>query len=162
MYIADICRVCRSEGTPDKPLYHPCVCTGSIKFIHQEWWVRSWILWPTLLHRPSFFIFVFQFLGFFYIFYVHTFLFTSRIHTHPYLTSCMLLSVSFCSPSLPALLTFYQQHVVEIDYNFQRLFWSFSPTNSRWDVWGEHAVLNDITAAWLTLNPERRAPAGLH
>lgn len=34
---ADICRVCRSEGTQDKPLYHPCVCTGSIKFIHQEW-----------------------------------------------------------------------------------------------------------------------------
>ncbi|KAM4792761.1 E3 ubiquitin-protein ligase MARCHF6 isoform 7-T7 [Cyanocitta cristata] len=34
---ADICRVCRSEGTPEKPLYHPCVCTGSIKFIHQEW-----------------------------------------------------------------------------------------------------------------------------
>uniref|UniRef100_A0AAX7T3H1 E3 ubiquitin-protein ligase MARCHF6 n=1 Tax=Astatotilapia calliptera TaxID=8154 RepID=A0AAX7T3H1_ASTCA len=32
----DICRVCRSEGTQDKPLYHPCVCTGSIKFIHQE------------------------------------------------------------------------------------------------------------------------------
>uniref|UniRef100_A0A8C5ANB3 RING-type E3 ubiquitin transferase n=1 Tax=Gadus morhua TaxID=8049 RepID=A0A8C5ANB3_GADMO len=32
----DICRVCRSEGTYDKPLYHPCVCTGSIKFIHQE------------------------------------------------------------------------------------------------------------------------------
>ncbi|CAB1349948.1 unnamed protein product [Coregonus sp. 'balchen'] len=34
--VGDICRVCRSEGTPDKPLYHPCVCTGSIKFIHQE------------------------------------------------------------------------------------------------------------------------------
>lgn len=32
----DICRVCRCEGTPDKPLYHPCVCTGSIKFIHQD------------------------------------------------------------------------------------------------------------------------------
>ncbi|CAF95396.1 unnamed protein product, partial [Tetraodon nigroviridis] len=32
----DICRVCRSEGTQDRPLYHPCVCTGSIKFIHQE------------------------------------------------------------------------------------------------------------------------------
>uniref|UniRef100_F6TYM9 E3 ubiquitin-protein ligase MARCHF6 n=1 Tax=Xenopus tropicalis TaxID=8364 RepID=F6TYM9_XENTR len=32
----DICRVCRSEGTSEKPLYHPCVCTGSIKFIHQE------------------------------------------------------------------------------------------------------------------------------
>uniref|UniRef100_A0A8C8ZLC5 RING-type E3 ubiquitin transferase n=1 Tax=Prolemur simus TaxID=1328070 RepID=A0A8C8ZLC5_PROSS len=36
MDTADICRVCRSEGTPEKPLYHPCVCTGSIKFIHQE------------------------------------------------------------------------------------------------------------------------------
>uniref|UniRef100_S4RS99 E3 ubiquitin-protein ligase MARCHF6 n=1 Tax=Petromyzon marinus TaxID=7757 RepID=S4RS99_PETMA len=32
----DICRVCRSEGTVDKPLFHPCVCTGSIKFIHQD------------------------------------------------------------------------------------------------------------------------------
>uniref|UniRef100_S4RS95 E3 ubiquitin-protein ligase MARCHF6 n=1 Tax=Petromyzon marinus TaxID=7757 RepID=S4RS95_PETMA len=32
----NICRVCRSEGTVDKPLFHPCVCTGSIKFIHQD------------------------------------------------------------------------------------------------------------------------------
>ncbi|KAF3858516.1 hypothetical protein F7725_011717, partial [Dissostichus mawsoni] len=36
----DICRVCRSEGSQDKPLFHPCVCTGSIKFIHQEWYVH--------------------------------------------------------------------------------------------------------------------------
>ncbi|KAJ9583528.1 hypothetical protein L9F63_022146, partial [Diploptera punctata] len=33
---ADICRVCRSEGSPDRPLFHPCICTGSIKWIHQE------------------------------------------------------------------------------------------------------------------------------
>ncbi|GFO07122.1 E3 ubiquitin-protein ligase march6 [Plakobranchus ocellatus] len=32
----DICRVCRCEGSYDKPLYHPCVCTGSIKYIHQD------------------------------------------------------------------------------------------------------------------------------
>ncbi|XP_045477854.1 E3 ubiquitin-protein ligase MARCHF6 [Harmonia axyridis] len=32
----DICRVCRSEGLPDRPLFHPCICTGSIKWIHQE------------------------------------------------------------------------------------------------------------------------------
>jgi len=32
----DICRVCRSEGLPDRPLYHPCLCIGSIKYIHQE------------------------------------------------------------------------------------------------------------------------------
>ncbi|VVC37801.1 Zinc finger, RING-CH-type,Zinc finger, RING/FYVE/PHD-type [Cinara cedri] len=33
---ADICRVCRSEGMPERPLFHPCICTGSIKYIHQE------------------------------------------------------------------------------------------------------------------------------
>ncbi|XP_074644624.1 E3 ubiquitin-protein ligase MARCHF6-like isoform X2 [Tubulanus polymorphus] len=32
----DICRVCRSEGTQEKPLFYPCVCTGSIKYIHQD------------------------------------------------------------------------------------------------------------------------------
>jgi len=32
----DICRVCRCEGSVDRPLFHPCICTGSIKFIHQE------------------------------------------------------------------------------------------------------------------------------
>lgn len=61
-------------------------------------------------------------------------------------TSCMLLSVSFCSLSVPALLTFHQQCVLEIDFNFQYLFWSFSPTNSRWGVReGGHAVFNDVT-----------------
>jgi len=39
--LVDICRVCRAEGTHDKPLYHPCICTGSIKYIHQEWYVSS-------------------------------------------------------------------------------------------------------------------------
>ena len=34
--MSDICRVCRCEGTSDRPLFHPCICTGSIKFIHQE------------------------------------------------------------------------------------------------------------------------------
>jgi len=32
----DICRVCRLDGSPDKPLFHPCVCTGSIRYVHQE------------------------------------------------------------------------------------------------------------------------------
>ena len=32
----DICRVCRCEGQSDRPLFHPCICTGSIKFIHQD------------------------------------------------------------------------------------------------------------------------------
>ncbi|KAF8534947.1 hypothetical protein BDD12DRAFT_894659 [Trichophaea hybrida] len=33
---SDHCRICRSEGTPDEPLYHPCKCSGSIKFVHQD------------------------------------------------------------------------------------------------------------------------------
>ncbi|XP_037085050.1 E3 ubiquitin-protein ligase MARCHF6-like [Pollicipes pollicipes] len=32
----DICRVCRSEGSHERPLFYPCICTGSIKYIHQE------------------------------------------------------------------------------------------------------------------------------
>jgi E3 ubiquitin-protein ligase DOA10 len=33
----EICRVCRSESTPDHPLYHPCKCSGSIRFVHEDW-----------------------------------------------------------------------------------------------------------------------------
>ncbi|OWB63412.1 hypothetical protein B5S31_g5508 [[Candida] boidinii] len=30
------CRICRCEGSPDDPLFHPCKCRGSIKYIHQD------------------------------------------------------------------------------------------------------------------------------
>ncbi|KAF2264153.1 hypothetical protein CC78DRAFT_495542, partial [Lojkania enalia] len=33
---ADTCRICRGEGTADEPLFYPCKCSGSIKFVHQE------------------------------------------------------------------------------------------------------------------------------
>ncbi|KAI5787021.1 hypothetical protein DFH27DRAFT_487022 [Peziza echinospora] len=32
----DHCRICRSESTIDEPLFHPCKCSGSIKFVHQD------------------------------------------------------------------------------------------------------------------------------
>lgn len=38
------CRICRGEATDDNPLFHPCKCKGSIKFIHQSClmeWVTS-------------------------------------------------------------------------------------------------------------------------
>ncbi|XP_044736435.1 E3 ubiquitin-protein ligase MARCHF6 isoform X2 [Chrysoperla carnea] len=44
---ADICRVCRSEGLADRPLFHPCICTGSIKWIHQECLVQ----WMRYSHK---------------------------------------------------------------------------------------------------------------
>lgn len=46
---SDICRVCRSEGTPEKPLFYPCVCTGSIKYIHQDWCVSTSFVLSVLL-----------------------------------------------------------------------------------------------------------------
>eukprot|EP00118_Oscarella_pearsei_P007487 m.36948 g.36948 ORF g.36948 m.36948 type:complete len:939 (+) comp32308_c0_seq5:103-2919(+) len=33
---SDVCRVCRAGSSSDRPLYHPCVCKGSIKHIHQD------------------------------------------------------------------------------------------------------------------------------
>ncbi|KAK9463665.1 uncharacterized protein V1516DRAFT_668395 [Lipomyces oligophaga] len=36
------CRICRGEGTPEEPLYHPCKCRGSIKYVHQEC-LQEWL-----------------------------------------------------------------------------------------------------------------------
>ncbi|KAL8786402.1 MAG: hypothetical protein Q9213_002818 [Squamulea squamosa] len=42
---ADHCRICRTEGATDEPLFYPCKCSGSIKFVHQtclmEWLSHS-------------------------------------------------------------------------------------------------------------------------
>lgn len=32
----DTCRICRSEGSEEEPLFYPCKCSGSIKFVHQD------------------------------------------------------------------------------------------------------------------------------
>jgi E3 ubiquitin-protein ligase MARCH6 len=32
----DYCRICRGEATDDLPLFYPCKCSGSIKFVHQD------------------------------------------------------------------------------------------------------------------------------
>ena len=41
----DTCRICRGEGSKDEPLFYPCKCSGSIKFVHQnclmEWLSHS-------------------------------------------------------------------------------------------------------------------------
>lgn len=37
------CRICRGEATPEDPLFYPCKCRGSIKYIHQgclEEWLK--------------------------------------------------------------------------------------------------------------------------
>ncbi|KAI8331189.1 hypothetical protein BC941DRAFT_439221 [Chlamydoabsidia padenii] len=40
-----ICRVCRCEGSVEQPLFHPCKCSGSIRYVHQdclmEWLAHS-------------------------------------------------------------------------------------------------------------------------
>lgn len=37
-----ICRICRCEGSEEDPLFFPCQCTGSIKYIHQEC-LQTWL-----------------------------------------------------------------------------------------------------------------------
>jgi E3 ubiquitin-protein ligase MARCH6 len=32
----DTCRICRGEGTLEEPLFYPCKCSGSIKYVHQD------------------------------------------------------------------------------------------------------------------------------
>ncbi|KAK1763471.1 hypothetical protein QBC33DRAFT_459397 [Phialemonium atrogriseum] len=32
----DTCRICRGEGTGEEPLFFPCKCSGSIKYVHQD------------------------------------------------------------------------------------------------------------------------------
>lgn len=32
----DLCRICRTSGEEGSPLYYPCACSGSIKYVHQE------------------------------------------------------------------------------------------------------------------------------
>lgn len=32
----DTCRICRGEATEDEPLFFPCKCSGSIKYVHQD------------------------------------------------------------------------------------------------------------------------------
>lgn len=32
----DTCRICRGEGSLEQPLFYPCKCSGSIRYVHQE------------------------------------------------------------------------------------------------------------------------------
>lgn len=32
----DLCRICRSPEEPGNPLRYPCLCRGSIKYVHQD------------------------------------------------------------------------------------------------------------------------------
>ncbi|KAM0668670.1 hypothetical protein ACQRIU_002232 [Beauveria bassiana] len=34
--VPSICRICRGEATETEPLFYPCKCSGSIKFVHQD------------------------------------------------------------------------------------------------------------------------------
>jgi len=33
----DTCRICSMPGDDEHPLFYPCKCSGTIKFIHQDW-----------------------------------------------------------------------------------------------------------------------------
>lgn len=31
------CRICGGGAEPDAPLFYPCKCSGTIRYIHQGW-----------------------------------------------------------------------------------------------------------------------------
>ncbi|VVT58895.1 uncharacterized protein SAPINGB_P006438 [Magnusiomyces paraingens] len=37
-----VCRICRGENSESEPLFHPCKCSGSIKYVHQDC-LKEWI-----------------------------------------------------------------------------------------------------------------------
>jgi hypothetical protein len=37
-----VCRICRMEGEDDWPLFFPCKCSGSIKWVHQDC-LQTWM-----------------------------------------------------------------------------------------------------------------------
>lgn len=43
----DICRVCRCEAG-EQELFYPCICTGSIKYIHQDC-LQQWMRYVSAL-----------------------------------------------------------------------------------------------------------------
>ncbi len=38
----DVCRVCRCPAEPDRPLFRPCKCSGSMGMTHQDC-LTSWL-----------------------------------------------------------------------------------------------------------------------
>lgn len=40
--VGSTCRICRGEATEENPLFHPCKCKGSIKYIHESC-LMEWI-----------------------------------------------------------------------------------------------------------------------
>lgn len=40
----DICRICHCEGTTEEPLISPCLCMGTMQYLHQsclQHWIKS-------------------------------------------------------------------------------------------------------------------------
>ena len=38
----NVCRICHCESEPDAPLISPCVCSGSLQYVHQAC-LQQWI-----------------------------------------------------------------------------------------------------------------------
>lgn len=36
------CRICRDEGSAEEPLYHPCDCAGTMRFVHESC-LKQWV-----------------------------------------------------------------------------------------------------------------------
>jgi hypothetical protein len=39
-HLLDTCRICSAPSDSDQPLFYPCKCSGTIRYIHQDWSVN--------------------------------------------------------------------------------------------------------------------------
>lgn len=50
----DTCRICGAPAEPDQPLFYPCKCSGTIRYIHQDWYVTAYLP-QCLIFNPQFY-----------------------------------------------------------------------------------------------------------
>ncbi|GAB7357305.1 hypothetical protein MBLNU459_g8268t3 [Dothideomycetes sp. NU459] len=147
----DTCRICRSEGSPDEPLFYPCKCSGSIKFVHQdclmEWLSHSNKKYCELCKTP--------------------FRFTKLYHSHmPHTLPMAIFLRKACIHTVRYVLTWIRAVVVAavwlailpwcIRWSWRGLFWF---QDARWarDAW----LANMETLALQAASESDSAPAAL-
>ncbi|KAI0085732.1 hypothetical protein BDY19DRAFT_964078 [Irpex rosettiformis] len=128
----DTCRICSGPAEPDQPLFYPCKCSGTIRYIHQEC-LTTWL--------------------------AHSKKKTCDVCKHPY--SFQKVYAQDMPPRLPLFLLvkrFAQQSFVAILFGIRivivGLIWcAVLPWATIW-TWRMYFAMGDSTAWWIS-NRER-------
>ncbi|THH00644.1 hypothetical protein EW026_g1929 [Hermanssonia centrifuga] len=135
----DTCRICSAPAEPDQPLFYPCKCSGTIRYIHQDC-LTTWL--------------------------AHSKKKTCDVCKHPYsFTKVYSEDMPSRLPLLLLLRRFAQQAAVALVFLLRAsivgLIWlAFLPWATIW-TWRMYFTMGDSTAWWLSNRP-RPANSLLH